>query len=45
MAVHVHSAERDINGKGELALNSYADVWAAVVARLRTKLSDTTVNT
>ena len=33
------------NGKGELALNSYADVWAAVVARLRTKLSDTTVNT
>ena len=26
-------------------MNSYADVWAAVVARLRTKLSDTTVNT
>ncbi len=26
-------------------MNSYADVWAAVMTRLRTKLSDTTVNT
>ena len=26
-------------------MNSYADVWTAVMARLRTKLSDTTVNT
>ena len=31
-------------GKGELALNSYADVWKSVMGQLKTQLSETTVN-
>ena len=34
-----------IRGKGALSLNSIADVWKNVLDRLRSQLSETTINT
>ena len=34
-----------IRGKGALSLNSIADVWTIVLDRLRSQLSETTINT
>ena len=37
--------KRMIRGKGALSLNSIADVWKNVLDRLRSQLSETTINT